>query len=96
MQTIRGAGLFRKHACEVVLSDSTFLTTLLPPEACNGGLNKAVLVPLRMVGNKKSPWRDADPLAAGFPHSCGLASHRVSRSTRPTVVNLVIRPWRLQ
>ena len=54
MQSVRGAGLLVKQACEVVLSNSTLLAALLKEEARNGGLNKSVLVPLRMVGDKNS------------------------------------------
>ena len=54
MQSIRGAGLLVKQACEVMLRNSTLLAALLKEEACNGCLNKAVLVPLRMVGDKNS------------------------------------------
>lgn len=54
MQSIRGAGLLVKQACEVMLSNSTLLAALLKEEARNGGLNKSVLVPLRMVGDKNS------------------------------------------
>ena len=43
-----------KQACEVMLSNSTLLAALLKEEARNGGLNKSVLVPLRMVGDKNS------------------------------------------
>ena len=54
MQSIRGAGLLVKQAREVMLRNSTLLAALLKEEACNGCLNKAVLVPLRMVGDKNS------------------------------------------
>ena len=54
MQSIRGAGLLVKQACEVMLRNSTLLAALLKEEACNSCLNKAVLVPLRMVGDKNS------------------------------------------
>jgi len=54
MQSIRGVGLLVKQACEVMLRNSTLLAALLKEEACNGCLNKAVLVPLRMVGDKNS------------------------------------------
>ena len=52
MQTIRGAGLLAEQTTEVVLNNGTLLAALLKEKACNGGLDKAVLVPLRMLSDK--------------------------------------------
>ena len=54
MQSIRGAGLLVKQACEVMLSNSTLLAALLKEEASNGGLHQAVLIPLRMLIDERS------------------------------------------
>ena len=54
MQTVWGQRLLSKKTAQVVLNNSSFLAALLKEEACNGCLNKAVLVPLRMVGDKNS------------------------------------------
>ena len=55
MQSIRGLGLLVKQACEVMLRNSTLLAAFLKEEACNGCLNKAVLV-LRLCPFRPLPW----------------------------------------
>ena len=52
MQTIGGAGLLAKQTSEVVLHNGALLAALLKEKTCNGGLDEAVLVPLRMLSDK--------------------------------------------
>ena len=54
MQPVWGQSLLLKKTAQVVLHNSSFFAALLKEEASNGGLHYAVLIPLRMLIDKRS------------------------------------------
>ena len=54
MQAVWGQSLLPKKTAQVVLHNSSFFAALLKEEASNGGLQLAVLIPLRMLIDERS------------------------------------------